>query len=285
MEIAVADERAFVFPAAVTWPQVKERAWDKKTQVFGSGLGALLSRPKAEEIEITYQELRYEPFWHIAAHTHYLYERSRNYRVPIPAPEVQKIAILGQEFEIAAGKDAKEPRGFTLSGRETCEEELRQDKFIDAVTSEEKDYSALLKLPASDIPDLSTFAPAESIVVPPQVRAMTIVRGVMGAMFKAVQADKVLDEHLAVENVDLYFRPTYAVEYRWKPKDKTAVAEFDGMTGEMRTGGRAVRDQIKGMLSQDLLFDVTADAVGLFVPGGSIAVKLTRAAARKAIGG
>ena len=31
------------------------------------------------------------------------------------------------------------------------------------------------------------------------------------------------------------------------------------------------------MLTRDLLFDITADAVGMFVPGGSIAVKLVKA--------
>jgi len=33
------------------------------------------------------------------------------------------------------------------------------------------------------------------------------------------------------------------------------------------------------MLTRDLVFDVTADAVGLIVPGGSIAVKLVKAIA------
>ena len=33
----------------------------------------------------------------------------------------------------------------------------------------------------------------------------------------------------------------------------------------------------KGILTRDLFFDVTADAVGMLVPGGSIAVKLVKA--------
>jgi hypothetical protein len=31
------------------------------------------------------------------------------------------------------------------------------------------------------------------------------------------------------------------------------------------------------MLTRDLIFDVTADAAGLIIPGGSIAVKLVKA--------
>ena len=39
-----------------------------------------------------------------------------------------------------------------------------------------------------------------------------------------------------------------------------------------------MNNQIKGMLTRDLIFDETADAAGLIVPGGSIAVKLVKAA-------
>jgi hypothetical protein len=45
----------------------------------------------------------------------------------------------------------------------------------------------------------------------------------------------------------------------------------------MRTGGKRWSDQIKGMLTRDLIFDITADAFGTIVPGGSIAVKLVKA--------
>ena len=55
------------------------------------------------------------------------------------------------------------------------------------------------------------------------------------------------------------------------------IIEFDALTGEINTGGKKLKDQIKGILNSDLLFDVTADAVGTIVPGGSIAVKLFKA--------
>ncbi len=60
-------------------------------------------------------------------------------------------------------------------------------------------------------------------------------------------------------------------------KAKRVVLEFDALTGEMRTGGKNLGQRIKGVLTRDVLFDVTADAAGLIVPGGSIAVKLVKA--------
>jgi len=49
------------------------------------------------------------------------------------------------------------------------------------------------------------------------------------------------------------------------------------LLGDIRSGGKKWSDQIKGILTRDLFFDVTADAVGMLVPGGSIAVKLVKA--------
>jgi hypothetical protein len=92
-----------------------------------------------------------------------------------------------------------------------------------------------------------------------------------------VQAQVIHEERVDVEAIDLYFRPVYAFEYDWAAKGKRVVVEYDALTGDTRTGGRKLQDQIKGMVTRDLLFDVTADAVGMLVPGGSIAVKLVKA--------
>ena len=55
------------------------------------------------------------------------------------------------------------------------------------------------------------------------------------------------------------------------------MIEFNALTGEINGGGKKLQDQFKGILTRDLIFDVTADAVGMLVPGGSIAVKLVKA--------
>jgi hypothetical protein len=80
-----------------------------------------------------------------------------------------------------------------------------------------------------------------------------------------------------VEALELNFRPVYAFEYEWAAKGKRVVLEFDALTGEMHSGGKKLSHQIKSVLTRDLLFDVTADAAGMLVPGGSIAIKLVKA--------
>jgi hypothetical protein len=275
MEIALADEKAYVLEATLGWDQARERAWDKKTQVFSSGLTSLFSRPKSEEVQIAYSERRFEPFWHVVCSAHYVYDRTRQYTVTIPQPEVQTVSLYGQDFPV----EGEGTRQITLTGVEHCREAHERVAFFDGVSGDEQSWANYLQYTRDEITDLESFAPEEDIVVPPQVRASFVVRQVLGGMLKPVQADTLLEERVEVERIDLYYRPIYAFEYLWQPKDRNAVGEFDGLTGELRTGGKTIRQQISSVLTKELLFDVGVDAVDLLVPGGGIALKVGRAIA------
>ena len=103
------------------------------------------------------------------------------------------------------------------------------------------------------------------------------MRQVLTEVIKPVRAQVIQEERVNVETLDVNFRPVYAFEYFWAAKNKRAVIEFDGLTGEIRTGGSKIESVVRGIVTRDLLFDVTADAAGMLLPGGSIAVKLVKA--------
>jgi hypothetical protein len=168
---------------------------------------------------------------------------------------------------------------IALTGTEHCLDERKVARTFDGLTGTAVDFSKYLTYPSLEITNLESFVPDGMLVVPPQARATAVVRQVMTDVVKPVQAQMIHEERVDVEAIDLYFRPVYAFEYDWAAKGKKAIVEYDALTGETRTGGRKLHDQIKGMLTRDLLFDVTADAVGILVPGGSIAVKLVKAIA------
>jgi len=94
---------------------------------------------------------------------------------------------------------------------------------------------------------------------------------------KPLQADLVIEESLTLQRTDLYYRPYWSFEFLWRSRDKTGVVEIDALTGQARQG-QALLPQLKGMMSRDVLFDIGADTAGLIVPGGSIAVKVAKAA-------
>ena len=103
------------------------------------------------------------------------------------------------------------------------------------------------------------------------------MRQVLGEVIRPAQNAQVIhEERVDVETIELNFVPVYALEYEWVSKGKRSVIEFDAVTGEICTG-KKLETSGKGMISRDLLFDLTADAAGILVPGGSIAIKLVKA--------
>ena len=92
-------------------------------------------------------------------------------------------------------------------------------------------------LPDTVLPDeVVTFVESRgTVVVPPEARASLVVRDVVASAIGKIDADKVLEEVVRVEAVDLFYRPVYAFRYRRAGKE--AIGEFDALTGEVHTGG------------------------------------------------
>jgi len=274
MEITLAPERLFLLEERLTLDEIQQRAMDKRT----SALGSLLQRPRPEEVTLVNKQRRLEPFWHVAGHATYVYERNREYSVPAAASDVEALTINGTRYE---GQVAGQSRAFRVPAREHCRTEIRSETFVDGLTGAPvPEGPQIINGPRSEIADPASLATDDTIALPPENRASYVVRALMGEIMKPVQADTVLEELVVLEATDLFYRPIWAFEFTWAGKGKQAIVEIDAVTGQTRAG-KALVGQIKGMLNRDLLFDVGADTVGLIVPGGSIAVKLAKAAIDK----
>jgi hypothetical protein len=273
MEIELADEHVFVLDERLTVDEIRQRAMDRRTGAFGSGLGSLLQRPKADDIELIASQRRLEPFWHVACQARYVYDRSRDYTIPASSAEVRQVTVHGEEYPINAAAG-----GFVLPTVEHCREEFSAELFVDGVTGATvTDAAGIATGPRQEVEDLTGLGGEDTIVLAPEQRASFVVRQLLGSMMKPVQADRIIEESMTLQNIDLYYRPWWAFEFHWKPKDKKAVVELDAVTGLMRPG-QALAARVSKMVNRDALFDIGADTVGLLVPGGSIAVKVARLA-------
>jgi hypothetical protein len=274
MDIYLTAERAFHLIPQISLEVARDRLEQKKTSLVPGNLGALISRPKPEDIQIVSFESRLEAFWLINVLVRTVYERNHTYTIPVSGTEVHHVTTLGQDLPVAAN-----PKGggsFSLNGVEHCIEEHHHCFTFDGMGTK-MELSKYLSFAKSEIADLGQFAPEGVLVVPPHAHATTVVRAVLAEVIKPVQAQLIHEERVNVESLDINFRPVYALEYEWVTKGKRVILEFDGLTGETHSGGKKLGDQIRGVVTRDLVFDVTADAVGLLVPGGSIAVKLVKA--------
>jgi len=276
MDIYLATEHAYHLIPQFSVDVARDRVEQTKMNLIAGTLGSLFSRSKPEELQLGTVENRVEPFWLLEASSRTSYDRARTYTMPASGPEVKSVSVMGQDFPTVP--QSKGGPAFTFTGIEHCLQELQTRQTFDGITGSKVDLLKYVSAAKTEIADISTFAPEGVLVVPPQVKANAVVRQVTAEVVQPVEnVQTIHEERVDIATIDLNFRPIYAFEYEWTTKNKKVVIEFDPLTGEMHTGGKRLSDQIKGLLTRDLIFDVTADAFGTIVPGGSIAVKLVKA--------
>ena len=274
MDITLVEERARILQEQISMDQAEGRAWSNKTDAFGRlvKMASLFSRPKDEDFRLLYKEKRYQPFWHIVCSSHYAYERRQQYPLKVSGPEVQSVTIEGLDYDASSGS-------FSLTGMEHCREEMRQEVLVDGFTNQPNPALAeYLQYPTTEVAedDLDDFQPEDAIVVPPQGRASAVVRDILISMIKSVQADRILEDRIDVERVDLFYRPVYAFQYRWLSKERETIIEYDGMTGKLQTDGKTFQQYVGKYLEPEFLFDIGVETVDLLVPGGGLAIKLAQ---------
>jgi hypothetical protein len=269
VDVQVLDSRIYALDDKVTSEKAGAKAEELKGKAFGL-VSALISRPKSEDIEVKYIEKRYEPFWHILCRTHLEYQRGREYKIDLESV-VRNVNVDGIDHTVDGGK-------IVLNGMEHCVEDLSKEVFVDASTGEKGDYSKYLSQVKNEIQQTEELIVGETIVVPVKVKASYLTREVITDMLKPVKADDITTEEIRIEKLHLYFRPVYAFEYLWRPKEKAATLELDAVTMNVKTNGITIKKKMKELLSEADLFDIGTEAVNLFVPGGGLALKIARRA-------
>ncbi len=273
MDVTVADQRILIFPEQISFKDAEIKAWNKKGDAFGTvtKLVGFLNKPQDEDFELLYKEHRYEPFWHVVANANYVYDRNTVYQVSVSGPEVKSVTYLEKDFEVTNTH-------IHQSVTEHCVQNESDEVLVDGITGKpDKNLKSYLALTPRQVQNsLENAVDRNTILVPPQVRISAIMRDTLAKMIKGIQADKILEETLKVEYVDLYYRPVYAFNYLWKSKAKEAIVQVDGLTGEISVGSRVFREYVGKLIDKDFLFDLGADAAGILIPGGSIAVKIAK---------
>jgi len=274
MDLKIATERILLIKDQFTAVDAEEKAQAKRMDAFGTlnKFTGLFSRPLENDFEIVYREHRYQPFWHIASKAKYVYDRNSHYQYDIKGEEVKTVTVEGKDYEVANGH-------LHIPVIEHCKQDLLEEVLIDGVSGAKqkslKDYT-LKDAAVVDSEKLSQIAGKGAVVVPPQARVSGIIREMLAQMIQGIQADKIFEENIEITCIDLYYRPIYAFQFFWKSKNKKAILEVDAVTGETSAGTRTFSEYLGKALDRDFLFDIGADAAGMFIPGGSIAVKAAK---------
>lgn len=266
MNVELADERILVLADRFSMDHAEGRAWAKRADAFGTmaKLGGFLNRDDASEYECVYRERRLQPFWRLHAAAASVFERTREYVVPLSA-EVTGVSVEGAPRIVAN-------REFRITGLESCRVQNDREVYYDGLTrAETPALASYLKYEATPgtAESLAETAASGTVVVPPEARASALVRDVVAAAIPKFEADRVLEERVVVDAVDLYYRPVYAFRYRHRGKE--AVVEFDALTGDARPGGATFEQYLGKALEPKFLLDASVEAINLFVPGTQLA--------------
>ena len=275
MEITVSEQKMFHVNAQLTLEQAREKAWDNKMAAFGT-LSRLFLRLKSDDIKVAAIEKRFNPLWHVVGHKHVVFNRGREYRVPVVDTTVQKVLISGSDYPVADGP----PRHFIVRGVEHCKDDVRIDSMINGVSGAEMEAKAIINATRQEIVELGNFSPADTIVVPPEVKASAVIQRLVQKLMTPYEADQVLEETIEVERLHLLYHPVYAFQYVWETRGKKAVVELDGVSGEVKTGEFSLfEQQMKRIFNRETLFDLGLETIKLVVPGGAITAKVVQAIA------
>ncbi|HVK42396.1 MAG TPA: hypothetical protein VM471_07960 [Phenylobacterium sp.] len=266
MQVELAEERIFRMTDRFSLEHAEGRAWSKRLEAFGAlaRVTGLFAQPKDEEFAVVYRERRLQPFWRVTVSTATAYERTRTYAVKVP-PEVREVTVGDAVLPASNGQ-------IQVVGLEACREETRRETVIDGLNKQASPALANYLQHDAIETDAAALAVATTegmVIVPPEAKASMVVRDVIASAIGKIDADRVTEELVRVEAVDLYYRPVHA--FRYRRGDKEAVVEFDAITGETKVGGATFEQYLGKALEPKFLLDVGAETLNFVIPGANLA--------------
>jgi hypothetical protein len=264
MDVRLTEERILVLPDYFNMEIAEARSQARRVDAFGTfaRMAGLVGKTRPEEIELVYKERRLQPYWGLACTAVCTYERARRHTLKLP-PEVSQVTVGGDIY-------AAKAQQAQINVMESCRQELRKEAVFDALSGAKgADLTASAKAAAQRVePEALSTLGDGTVIVPPQTKAPVVIRDLLATLGPKIEADRLVEETVSFEQIDLYYRPVYA--FRYRRANKEAVVEVDGVTGEVRLGGSTFEAYLGKMLEPKFLVEVGAETLNLFLPGATL---------------
>ncbi|MBF0547243.1 MAG: HEAT repeat domain-containing protein [Candidatus Riflebacteria bacterium] len=269
IKLQIEEQKIVYFKEVISLDESKRIAEENKKRGFNF-FSRFLKSSKTHEIKTVSSKTRFEPFWVLQCHARTEFHKISEFKIP-----TEKNA---REIFIAAkGFDAK--NGYSsVPFVEFCVSEKTFDLQLDARSGEKVDWLYQNKFPSFEIPEISELSRLGKWALYPKLRASTLLRNLLSDIFDPIIADEILKQEVHIKKLNLFFRPIHVFEFQWN--SDFASIFINGLTGEFETR-QIISPQSEGIIQSDDWFDVTAEAIGMVIPGGTIAAKLARAVLKK----
>ncbi len=184
--------------------------------------------------------------------------------------KVCEIKVGDQYFKVNNGK-------AFVNVDERCVVRKGHQLYVDAITGETRNFSRIMNKQFSRIATVDEIANSYFKPLPGRIKASILVRDMIFETMQPLKAIEIIAQSLKIDKLNLCFRPVYVYEYTWEAKNTNVAFEIDGITGEISESRQLQSGAKSEFISENSLFDIGADAIGLVVPGGEIAAKIARA--------
>ena len=264
--------KIFVFEEVYPFRTAQEQAEKKKLSAFGMmAKFNPLNRPREDTVQLSRQEMRLEPFWHVVAQRSVDYTCQITYQVPVHNLYAQTLQLDDKVFEVTRQKDKARIEFVAI---EHCHRKIHFDQMIDGMQRDIKPAVLKAYIEKYKFTETERVERPDELLKPLISMAAAKQLATASLTSEAVNAYEIQADLTHFERTHLYLRPVFAFEFRWSSADKVGVIEVDGLTGEVVENGRWFKDKVSQVLTRDMLVDIGAEMAGTLVPGGGAAVKL-----------
>jgi len=274
---ALSSSKIFVFDEVYPLRAAQEQAEKKKLSSFGM-LAKLnpLNRPKEDTVQLSRQELRLEPFWHMVAKRSIDYTCQLTYPVTVNNPYAQSLQFEDKIYEVTRQKDKGR---IDLVAIERCHRKIPFDRLMDGM------HRDIKPLVFESLINKYKYTEAEQVDRPELLKPLLSMSAAKQIVLASLNGEAVIPSEIQLDTIEfertfMYIRPVFAFEFKWTTADKVGVIEVDGLTGEVVENGRWFKDKVNEILTRETLVDLGAEMAGVVVPGGGAAVKLIAKFAR-----
>ncbi len=265
----VEQEKLLMIEDVLGFDRARLMAVENKSKAF-AGLSTLLFKPKESEIEIVYEEKRYEAFWHLVGVSKFEYLRKAKYKVPVE-DHVKEVQLMERVLPVQGSV-------FEIETVDRCKEEYRKEIMVEALTAKEKDFSDYLRCDYRPITSTDQLTIDGAKIVNLEAKSSFLVREVLNVLSKPIKADEILQESVIIHELNLFFFPVYVFEYHWVSKNKKAMVSFNGANGEISFKATKIGETLGGAFTADDLFEMGKEIAATIIPGGGIAMMMGKKA-------
>lgn len=273
---AIPETQVFKFIEIHTKDAAKIKANEEKESAFFNALkgsivkvGKLLNLKKEnDDIEVSYIDCFYKSYWCIDAQRLTQYECDAEYPIVISNLNAKEIRIMLEDYTASYMVENNQTK---LRITEVCE---RKNDYYNVVDNETAEIDNDFHKNYIENPNYRKrkFNIDSDKILKPKMSKTGLIQRVNENLSTAIKADRILNDQIYYNKIELYLVPIYFFECYKKSTKEKALIKINALTGKVIRDNN-LRDVMSNEEVKTMLIDIAAEIASASVPGLGVAIK------------